>query len=356
MKKWFLSLPMFWQVYLFIVFVLVSIVGVTELVLEPLMEYKFLGILDTSVDLYEIPVWMVSILVPSLACGYIFSRILTSRLKGMAATASAIAHGDYAARMRSRGNEKNPFNELAEAFNLMADSVERQLSHERRLIVDIGHELRSPLARMAVAVELLERETTPSGQATLLRLEKDIRYVSGLLAAMLSQGRERHLDDAEEEENVLVAPLLAELADDYLFQNAPQGKKLALRCAEGLKTRCGRFAFRHVVGNVLSNALFYTPPGSEVDVTAAREGDWVKIVVRDKGPGVPENLLEDIFRPFFRVDNARVRNIGGAGLGLALARAEATRLGGAIVAENANPGLRVSIYLPSAVGHAADAA
>jgi two-component system sensor histidine kinase CpxA len=249
--------------------------------------------------------------------------------------------------METRGNPANPFDELAASFNIMADSIERQLAHERRLIVDIGHELRSPLARMAIAGELIERETSPAGKATLARLEKDIHYVSELLAAMLAQGRERNIDMLEEE-NIEVGQSLTELVDDYLFQRGSQGKRVETRCDQRMETRGNKFIFRRIVGNVLSNSLFYSPPGGLVEVSAKAEAGHAKIVVRDHGPGVPEHLLEDIFRPFFRVDDARVRTNGGAGLGLALARAEATRLGGRIIAENAHPGLRVSIYFPLA--------
>ena len=100
--------------------------------------------------------------------------------------------------------------------------------------------------------------------------------------------------------------------------------------------------------NVVNNALRYTPSGTSVVIRARKEAERVLIEVRDYGPGVPDSMLEDIFHPFFRVDDSRDRETGGVGLGLALAKQAAHAHGGAITAFAANPGLRMLVTLPAA--------
>jgi two-component system sensor histidine kinase CpxA len=99
-------------------------------------------------------------------------------------------------------------------------------------------------------------------------------------------------------------------------------------------------------GNILSNAISHSPPDTAVELEAKREGDDIGVVIRDFGPGVPEDQLEEIFRAFYRVDGSRDRASGGFGLGLTLAREAAILSGGDIAADNARPGLRVTVTLP----------
>lgn len=344
----FKTLPLFWQIYAFIVFVLFGVVGLAELVLEPWIEALVLGKADYGVDWYEAPVWAVSILVPSIACGLIISRKLTRRLSAMAQAARSIARGNLGVRLPEGGDENNPFNDLARSFNHMADAVASQLDGERRLLADISHELRSPLARMAVAAELMGRPQDPEKRAaTLLRMEKEIRRMGGLVSHLLAQARERSLE-AEPSDTGDFAALLGEIVEDYRFQAEQRGVVVQAFLDPAAAVQAAPSQLRTIFGNILDNAVFYSPPDGLITVAASCGEENLRVAIRDHGPGVPEEKLPDIFRAFFRVDESRARASGGAGLGLALAKAEAGRLGGDITAENARPGLLVTVTLPRA--------
>jgi len=342
----FRLLPLFWQVYLFIVTALIVVVALTELVLEPLAEMVVLGVTDFDVDWYEVPVWAFSIFIPSLACGLFIARTLTGRLEAMARAARALSRGNLGIRLKENGNERDAFDVLAGSFNQMADAIERQLRNERRLLADISHELRAPLSRMAIAVELLDRKgddgTSP---AAVARLQKEVDHMGGLVALLLAQGRERVIR-AGEMDRLDLAPVLEAILKDCRFQGRQQNKTLDAAVERELFVQGSVAMLQSILENVLGNALFYAPPGSAVRVTARRAGDAVEVVVRDMGPGVPEDQLQDIFRAFYRVDGSRTRSSGGVGLGLALAKDAAVHLGGGIWARNAGPGLEVTVSLP----------
>ena len=144
-----------------------------------------------------------------------------------------------------------------------------------------------------------------------------------------------------------VSRLLAELADDFAFQGEARQKKLRANLAPDLAVYGSLGLLQSLFGNILSNAVFYTPDNGEVHLAAARCGENVVVTVRDFGPGVPEEQLEDIFRAFYRVDSSRSRVSGGAGLGLAIAREAAIRHNGCIEARNATPGLEITVTMPA---------
>ena len=351
------ALPLFWQVYLFIVSVLIVVVGLAEMLLEPLVEMLVFDVVDFDIDLYEVPVWAFSIFVPSLACGFFISRKLTRRLETTAGAARALARGNLTMRLPESGNERDVFDDLARSFNQMADAIERQLRNERRLLADVAHELRAPLARMAIAAELLGRKQelaaspTPSSAhpsmplSTVGRLEKEIRQMGSLVATLLAQGRERIVNDGEMEA-LDVGTLLAAALEDCAFLGKSLNKTVSGSIEDGLSVVASVSMLQGIFQNILANAVFYTPPGSTVLLTARRNGHFAEVTVRDAGPGVPEDHLQDIFRAFYRVDDSRARSSGGAGLGLALAKDAAIRLGGDISARNLSPGLEVTIVLP----------
>ena len=149
------AMPLFCKVYIFIVTLLVFVVGLAEGILEPLTENALEGIYGGYQPWHETVIWAVSILVPSLACGYIISKILSDKLGKMAKASKALARGNLEVRLPESGNAKDAFDVLANSFNEMADTIKMQQYNDRRLLVDISHELRSPLTRMAVATDLL---------------------------------------------------------------------------------------------------------------------------------------------------------------------------------------------------------
>lgn len=340
------SLPLFWQVYIFIVLVLVLVVGITEFVLEPLAEKTYLGTADLCIDWYEGPAWAVSILLASLACGVIISKKLTSRLESMAWAAKAFSRGNFETRLPEAGNEKDVFDVLAGSFNQMAEAIERQLHNERRLLADISHELRSPLSRMAVAVALIDRKKeNPENVSALRRLDKEIRHMGELVELLLEQAQERNAQ-TKIAENLNLGQATQDIVGDFELLALEQNKSIEATVEKGLAIWTSPLMLQRILGNVLANAVFYTPENTKVLVRVSQQGEYAKIIVRDAGPGVPEKQLDDIFRAFYRVDDSRTRTSGGTGLGLALAKNAVLHLGGRMSARNAFPGLEVSILLP----------
>jgi two-component system sensor histidine kinase CpxA len=141
--------------------------------------------------------------------------------------------------------------------------------------------------------------------------------------------------------------LLAELADDFSFQGEMQRILIHATIGDNLAVYGNALLLERMFGNILSNAVFYSPPDTTIELDARREADNLHINIRDFGPGVPDDQLEEIFRAFYRVDSSRARTSGGVGLGFALAREAAILFGGNIVARNARPGLLVMVTLPA---------
>ncbi len=340
------TLPLFWQVYIFIVGVLLLVVGFTELALEPLAELLLFGRTEFTMDWYEGPVWILSITLPSLACGYILSQKLTRKLDPMAKAARSLARGNFSIKLPVSGNEKDAFDILSRSFNEMSSAIERQLYNERRLLTDISHELRSPLTRMTIAAELLDRDLGGTEHAPLIRrLMKEVSQMRDLVTLLLAQGRDR-ITQTHDLSILDLSDVLRTIIDDCRFQGQKQRKSITPRIAGPLYVHANEFLLRSILSNVLANALSHTSPGQEVAVAAEHAGGDVVVTMRDYGPGVPAKQLQDIFRAFYRVDNSRTRASGGAGLGLALAKAAVDDLGGSIDAQNASPGLAVTIRLP----------
>ncbi len=344
---WLGVLPLFWKVYIFIVILLFSVVGLAELIVEPLAERALEGLYGGFQPWHEVAIWIASILVPSLACGYILSKILSNKLGKMAKASEALARGNLEVRLPENGNVRDAFDVLANSFNAMARAIKKQQHNDRRLLADISHELRSPLTRMTVAVDLLSlRHADEESIELLLRLGKEIRQMNESISLLMEQAQDKLLHYGVK--NTLnLEKILIGLADDFSFQGGTRSIRVKAAVARGLIVYGNALMLERMFGNILSNAIFYSPPGTVIELDARRNGDNIIVSIRDFGPGVPENQLEDIFRAFYRVDSSRARTSGGAGLGLALAMEAAILFGGNIAAGNAQPGLRVTVTLPA---------
>ncbi len=319
------------------------------MLLEPLTERFLLRFSGGFHFWHEGIIWGISIIIPSFVAGYIFSRALAKKADSMAFAADQFARGNFASRIAVRDSSRDSFERLGKSFNDMASSLEGLIENERRLLADISHELRSPLFRMGIALELLPlKHDAESRQQLVARLEQEVGHMSELVALLLARGRGRLLALKVEEETLNVSALLQEVADDLAFQGRPEGKKVVSTIHPDVFIRGHAAQLRMMLMNVGTNALFFTLPEKSMYLyLAVREGN-VCIHVRDYGPGVPEDALEDIFRAFYRVDGSRDRNTGGAGLGLALAREAAVLCGGSITARNAGPGLEICMRFPPA--------
>jgi two-component system sensor histidine kinase CpxA len=226
----------------------------------------------------------------------------------------------------------------------MADRIQTLLAAERRLLLDISHELRSPLARLSVAVELAR--SGKDHDAMLDRIEKEAIRLNELVSELLQVTRAEGDPSLQKAETVHLDELLADIVYDSLIEAKAKDCTLDLKAPQPVTLTGDEELIRRAIENVVRNAIRYAPAGTSIEVELVKTGARARISVRDYGSGVPEDALPRIFDAFYRVDSDRNRASGGTGLGLAIARRAVELHQGKLEARNANPGLLVTIELP----------
>ena len=283
--------------------------------------------------------WVLGVCV--LLC-YWLSWHLTSPVRKLQRAVDCFGRGEL--NVRAEGTRRDELGQLARTFNLMADRIQTLLNAERRLLLDISHELRSPLARLSVAVELARTGKDP---ADLDRIQKEADRLNTLIGELLQVTRAEGDPSQRIMEPVLLNDVVSEIVDDTSIEARAKDCELTLHANASLVMEGDAELLRRAIENVIRNAIRYAPQGSQVEIELTRRGHDAIVSVRDYGPGVPEDATERIFDPFYRVDTDRNRASGGTGLGLAIARRAVHLHGGSIRALNAGPGLRVIIELPA---------
>jgi signal transduction histidine kinase len=232
------------------------------------------------------------------------------------------------------------FGKLTEAFNQMVARVREMIAARDQLLLDVSHELRSPLTRMKVALELLPQGEERAGMAS------DVAEMERMIAELLELERLRGGRGVNPVRQDLV-PIVRETVES--FQNRPPGVRV-VSVAREMSVDIDAEKIRTVLRNLLENAIKYSLPDSrDVEVSAAQNGEWVVIHITDDGSGIPERDMPRLFDPFFRVDRSRSKRTGGYGLGLSLSKRIVEAHGGTIAAEN-NPtrGASFVVTLPKA--------
>jgi two-component system sensor histidine kinase CpxA len=210
---------------------------------------------------------------------------------------------------------------------------------------DVSHELRSPLARLNFSVELAR--SAPDRDTAMDRIQADVDLLSTLVAELIDMARAEGDPTARHRQPVDLNELLAEVQAACTRDPDARDVRIATSGTVTRQVTGDRELLRRAIENVVRNAVRYTPAGGAVDVHVMETAADVTVAVRDYGPGVPAGELARIFDPFYRVDESRDASAGGIGLGLAIARRAIQVHQGVIAADNANPGLRVTITLPS---------
>ena len=282
------------------------------------------------------------LLVVGLLC-WMLAVNIASPLRGLAHTVERFGSGDLSARAGLR--RRDEIGDVARAFDQMAGRIETLLTAERRLLQDISHELRSPLARLSFAAELTK--TAEDRNAAAARVTKEIDRLTNLVGALVEVTRVEGDPASRRVEHFDLDQLVQELLDASRMEADARRCRLHYESAGALPVWGDRELLRRAIENVLRNAIRYAPEGSPIDVKLESAAGKASISVRDYGPGVPDEMLPRIFQPFFRADGSRDSQTGGVGLGLAIAYRAIGAHHGNISAENATPGLRVRMEIPS---------
>jgi two-component system, OmpR family, sensor histidine kinase CpxA len=297
-----------------------------------------------------VPGLIIAVLTSGLVC-YFLAWYMTKPVVRLRAATQQLAAGDLSARAGNPGSKRrDEIAGLIRDFDAMAARLETLVKAQSRLLNDISHELRSPLARLNVALGLARQRSGPESVMMLERIELEAGRLNELIGRLLTlarmEGGEKHPPSAP----ALLDEVVLSVAEDAEFEAQ------ARHCHVRSEIPAGRWAVRgdasllhSAIENVVRNAIRYTREGSTVEIHLEKARGEAEAVVRvtDCGEGVPADALEKLFQPFYRLDDARGRQTGGVGLGLAITERAVRFHGGRVAASNRiEGGLMVEIHLP----------
>ncbi|MCA9285638.1 MAG: HAMP domain-containing protein [Phycisphaerales bacterium] len=305
--------------------------------------------------LVPVPMLLLRLLAVVLTAGlgcYALARYLTSPLRRLQRVVRRLALGDLAARVDPvLVSRRDEIGELAREFDRMVQQVAASISAQRMLMRDVSHELRSPLARLNVAIELAARDAGVDGAKALDRATRDVERLNEMLGRILMLARFEGGAESISASPVVLHEVVQDVVSDSEFEVGSAERHVRLVRCDPCTVLGERHLIRSAIENVVRNAARYTARGTSVEVSLlAPEGEERAVVeIRDHGPGVPEASLAHIFRAFHRLRDDPSEASGGIGLGLAIADRAVRAHGGAVGASNApGGGLVVRMELPIA--------
>jgi signal transduction histidine kinase len=306
---------------------------------DPLRRRSHSGLAVAARMLLGPSIWIVPFLL--LLSGAL-AWYITWRMRRIETAITSFGSGALGVRMGP--DTGDPIGRLSRSFNEMAERIESLVIAHRRLCIEISHELRSPLARLRLAVGLAR-----SNDGALDRIEVEASRLHSLVDDLLNVARAEMDPGAVQREPVDIQELMTCIADDCAIECKERGCSFDLAFHRAGCVNGDPELLRRAVENIVRNAVRHSPIGSIIDLQAVRDGSSVLISIRDRGPGVPECSLDLIFQPFYRVEGSKACTTESAGMGLAIAQRVIVLHGGAVKAANTGPGLRVDIRLPREV-------
>lgn len=273
-------------------------------------------------------------LVGILLVVMIIVKRVTAPLRALSLAAERFGRGEAVGYVEVEGPDE--LRSTTTAFNTMQERLRRFVEDRTKMLAAVSHDLRTPITSLRLRAEFIKE---PELKSEMIKTLEDMAsMVEGCLAFAKQEVQE------EESETIDLVETLSNLAREFPFPGVAFSTDLHAH-----RYLCRPVSLRRAIRNVLENAVNY---GSRVRLTVESDDDGVSIEIVDEGPGVPDEMLDDIFEPFFRVDEARNTETGNVGLGLSIARTIVHKHGGTIGATNVLNGLKVRIWLPGQVNSA----
>ena len=309
------------------------------------LVWKFSS-LWTNPLLFDYKPWLAVVIVVillSVACWLPLIQGLTRSISQLTSATGAIAQGRFETRLSV--NRRDELGQLSQAINNMAERLSGFVHGQRRFLGDIAHELCSPIARIQVALGVLEQRAEDSQKEYVLGVQEEVEHMTRLVNEVLSFSKAGM--------NASTIPLtrvnVADTVREVLQREAGGEARIETHIDAQLEVMAHpEYLFRSLA-NILRNAIRYAGDAGPIAVSASEKGGVVSITVADNGPGIPAAELEEVFKPFYRPELARQRETGGVGLGLAIVKTCVEACGGTVQCRNHSPkGLEAEIRLLAA--------
>jgi two-component system sensor histidine kinase CpxA len=295
---------------------------------------------------FEVEPWIGILAIGMLAsflCWLPLVRGITRAITQMTRATAAIAEGRFDVQVETR--RRDELGSLGRSINRMAEQLRSYVHGQKRFLGDAAHELRSPLGRMQVVLGILEERLKPEDKSYLRDLQEEVEFMSGLTTELLTFARAEMRPDTID----LVPLNLRQIVERAVEVEGGGSGDIQIEIDPDLRVRGDEKCLFRAISNLVRNAIRYAGGQGLITISAQPEADRIVVTVSDCGPGVPEEALERIFTPFFRLESARDRKTGGTGLGLAIARSCVEACGGGVTCSNRKPhGLNVSLTLQGA--------
>ncbi len=293
--------------------------------------------------------WLLIVLAltVSVVVSLLLARFIVLPVRRLMLAEQKVAAGDLSVRIaHTVGSRTDDIARLARDFDVMTERVDALLQSRQRLLRDVSHELRSPLARLQALLSIARQKDSMVGPEQFDRMENELERLDQLIGEILAYSR------LEAQEGIVRRPvdvvdLVRNIVDDASLEGAAAGKDVLLKAPDRCLIDIDSSLMQSAIENIVRNAVKHTADDTAVTVSVEDDRDKLRILVDDEGPGVPDESLHQIFEPFFRIGDSRSTQSGTGGIGLAIARRSVRLHGGIIDARNRDgEGLRVTMMLP----------
>ena len=272
-----------------------------------------------------------------------FVRSLTRTIKQMTVATEQIAEEHFNVHVNERRSDE--LGRLGKAINHLATRLAGFVHGQKRFLGDVSHELNSPLARLQFALSILEERVDSAHQTYVADAQEEVRVMTQLVNELLAYAKAGLKTTPVTLERVQLRALIERI----IAREATEETEINVEIDKGLSVTAQPELLARAVGNLIRNAIRYAGTAGPITISAHRENQRIRRSIKDSGSGVPEDALEKLFDPFYRLEADRGRNTGGAGLGLAIVKSCVEACQGTVSARNCQPrGFEVNLSLSAA--------